>query len=73
MVLQNSTGGALNIIKLIGMNPTFAQILGKFKKKMKCLKIWRILKIWKKKKSAHWPPKNLPGALDHLAMALVDN
>ena len=27
--LQNWTGGALNIIKLIGMNSTFAQILGK--------------------------------------------
>ena len=26
------TGGALNIIKLIGMNSTFAQILGKLKK-----------------------------------------
>ena len=25
------TGGALNIIKLIGMNSTFAQILGKLK------------------------------------------
>jgi hypothetical protein len=27
--LQNWTGGALNIIKLIGMNSTFAQILEK--------------------------------------------
>ena len=30
--LQIWTGGALNIIKLIGMNSTFAQMLGKFKK-----------------------------------------
>jgi hypothetical protein len=30
--LQTWTGGALNIIKLIGMNSTFAQILGKFEK-----------------------------------------
>jgi peroxiredoxin family protein len=30
--LQNWTGGALNIIKLIGMNSTFAQILGKLMK-----------------------------------------
>ena len=29
--LQNWTGGALNIIKLIGINSTFAQILGKLK------------------------------------------
>ena len=29
------TGGALNIIKLIGRNSTFAQILGKLKKKKK--------------------------------------
>ena len=29
--LQNWTGGALNIIKWIGMNSTFAQILGKLK------------------------------------------
>ena len=27
------TGGGLNIIKLIGMNSTFAQILGKLKNK----------------------------------------
>jgi hypothetical protein len=31
-VLQTWTGGALNIINLIGINSTFAQILGKFKK-----------------------------------------
>ena len=31
--LQNWTGGALNIIRLIGMNSTFAQILGKFERK----------------------------------------
>jgi peroxiredoxin family protein len=30
--LQNLTGGALNTIKLIGMNSTFAQILGKLMK-----------------------------------------
>jgi hypothetical protein len=30
--LQIWTGGALNITKLIGMNSTFAQILGKLKK-----------------------------------------
>jgi hypothetical protein len=30
--LQTWTGGALNIIKLIGMNSTFAQISGKLKK-----------------------------------------
>jgi hypothetical protein len=30
--LQTWTGGALNDIKLIGMNSTFAQILGKLKK-----------------------------------------
>ena len=30
--LQIWTGGALNIIKLIGINSIFAQILGKFKK-----------------------------------------
>ena len=29
--LQTWTGGALNIIKLIGINSTFAQILGKLK------------------------------------------
>jgi hypothetical protein len=29
--LQIWTGGTLNIIKLIGMNSTFAQILGKLK------------------------------------------
>ena len=29
--LQIWTGGALNIVKLIGMNITFAQILEKFK------------------------------------------
>jgi hypothetical protein len=29
--LQIWTGGTLNITKLIGMNSTFAQILGKFK------------------------------------------
>ena len=29
--LQTWTGGALNIIELIGMNSTFAQILGKLK------------------------------------------
>ena len=23
--------------------------------------------------STHWPPKNWPGALDHLAIGLVDN
>ena len=36
--LQIWTGGALNIIKLIGMNSTFAQILEKLRKK-RCLKI----------------------------------
>jgi hypothetical protein len=36
--LQTWTGGALNIIKLIGMNSTFAQILGTLKK-IKRLKI----------------------------------
>ena len=30
--LQTWTGGALNIIRLIGMNSTFAHILGKLKK-----------------------------------------
>ena len=29
--LQNWTGGALNIIRLIGIKSTFAQILGKLK------------------------------------------
>jgi hypothetical protein len=32
--LQIWTGGTLNIIKLIGMNSTFAHIIGKFKNKM---------------------------------------
>ena len=74
--LQIWSGGALNIIKLIGKALLlFAENL----KKIKCLKIWRILKIWKKKgqnsalSSTHWPPKNWPGAIDHIAIGLVDN
>ena len=51
--LQIWTGGALNIIKLIGMNSTFAQILGKLKKKNKMsenLKNFENLKEKKKSK-----------------------
>ena len=42
--LQIWTGGALNIIKLIGMNSTFAQMLGKLKKII-CLKILKKKKV----------------------------
>ena len=57
------------------MNSTFAQILGKLKKnKMsEILKNCENLKEKKGQNSALWTPKNWPGALDHLAIGLVDN
>ena len=56
------TGGALNIIKLIGINSIFAQILGKFKKnKMsKNLKNFENLKEKKVKIEPCAQPTDLP-------------
>ena len=55
------------IIKLIGMNSTFTQILGKFWKKNLIQPTCATLC------STHWPPKNWPCAIEHLAIGLVDN
>ena len=49
-VLQTWTGGALNIINLIGINSTFAQILGKLKKD-KMSENLKSLENFKEKKS----------------------
>ena len=56
------TGGALNIIKLIGMNSTFAQILGKLKnnKISKNLKNFENLKEKKIKIQPCAQPTDLP-------------
>ena len=60
--LQNWTGGALNIIKLIGMNSTFAQILEKLiKNKMsENLKNFENLKEKKVKIQPCAQPTDLP-------------
>ena len=60
--LQIWTGGALNIIKLIGMNSTFAQILGKLKnnKMSKNLKNFENLKGKKVKIEPCVQPTDLP-------------
>ena len=76
--LQNWTGGALNIIKLIEKAPSFATLCWKLKTNIisEILKNFENLKEKKNQNSAlcstHWPPDNWPGALDHLAIGLVD-
>ena len=60
------------------MNSTFPQILGKLKnnKISKNLKNFENLKEKSQNSalcSTHWPPKNWPGALDYLALGLVDS
>ena len=76
--LQNWTGGALNIIKLIGKAPTFATLCWKIKtnKMSENLKIFENFKEKKNQNSAlcltQWPPDNWSGVLDHLAIGLVD-
>ena len=76
---QNWTGGALNIIKLMGMKISFPKILGKLKK-IKLSENMRNFENLKKKKgqnsafySTQWPPDNWPDALDCLAICLVAN
>ena len=75
---QNWTGGALNIIKLKGKAPSFATLCWKLKtnKMSENLKNFENLKEKIKSNSAlcstHWPLDNWPGALDHLAIGLVD-
>ena len=60
--LQIWTGGALNIIKLIGMNSTFAQIMGKLRnnKIYKNLKNFENLKEKKVKIQPCAQPTDLP-------------
>ena len=61
------------------MNSTFAQIWGKLKKNKMSENLKNFENLKEKKGqnsdlcSTHWPPKNWPGALDHLAIGLVDN
>ena len=61
--LQNWTGGAFNIIKLMGMKISFPKILGKLKK-IKLSENLRNFENLKEKKSK-FSPDNWPGALDH--------
>ena len=77
--LQNWTGGAFNIIKLMGMKISFPKIWGELKKNKN---VWKFEEFWKfeEKKSqssalysTQWPPDTWPNALDCLAIGLVAN
>jgi hypothetical protein len=64
--LQIWTGGALNIIKLIGMNSTFAQILGILKRNKMSENLKNFENLKEKKVKIQSCCKNWPGALDPL-------
>ena len=78
--LQNWTGCALSIIKLIGKAPRFATLCWKLKTNRMSENLKNLKNLKEKKNqnsvllcSTHWPPDNWPGTLDHLAIGLVDN